>query len=133
MLVAAFGLFAWEMAAGATLAEARTAAVNVFVVIELCYLFNCRSLRQSVLHLGLFTNPWVIAGAATMLLLQVGYTYLPFMNHLFQSAPLSLAVWGRIALAGAAVFLTIEIEKKLSPTGRDSAIPPKGVKPNWRR
>jgi magnesium-transporting ATPase (P-type) len=48
MLIAAFRLFTWELAAGATLAEARTAAVNVFVMIELCYLFNCRSLLYAM-------------------------------------------------------------------------------------
>ena len=113
MLGAAFSLFAWELAAGATIAEARTAAVNVFVMIELFYLFNCRSLRKSVFRLGLFSNPWVIGGAVVMFLLQLGYTYLPFMNHLFQSAPVDLAVWGRVVASGVAVFMIIELEKML--------------------
>ena len=113
MLGAAFSLFAWELAAGATIAEARTAAVNVFVMIELFYLFNCRALEKSVFRLGLFSNPWVIGGAVAMFLLQLGYTYLPFMNRLFQSAPLELAVWGRVVASGVAVFLIIELEKVL--------------------
>ncbi|OGQ96773.1 MAG: carbonate dehydratase [Deltaproteobacteria bacterium RIFOXYD12_FULL_57_12] len=113
MMGAAFWLFAWELSGGATLAEARTAAVNVFVVIELFYLFNCRSLEKSVFQLGFFTNLWVIGGAVAMFLLQLGYTYLPFMNRLFQSAPVDLAVWGRTVAAGAVVFGVIEIEKRL--------------------
>ncbi|MCX5870840.1 MAG: cation-transporting P-type ATPase, partial [Deltaproteobacteria bacterium] len=40
MLGAAFGLFSWELSSGATLAQARTAAVNAFVMVELFYLFN---------------------------------------------------------------------------------------------
>ncbi len=111
MLGAAFGTFAWELSSAATIAEARTAAVNVFVVIELFYLFNCRSLEKSVFRLGFFTNLWVIGGAVAMFLLQLAYTYLPFMNRLFQSAPVDLAVWGRTFAAGATVFLIIEIEK----------------------
>jgi Ca2+-transporting ATPase len=113
MLIAAFRLFTWELADGATVDEARTAAVNVFVMIELCYLFNCRSLSQPVFQLGFFSNPWVIGGATAMFLLQLVYTYTPFMNRLFQSAPLELAVWGRIFAAGLAVFVVIEIEKIL--------------------
>jgi Ca2+-transporting ATPase len=113
MLIASFRLFTWELAAGASLAEARTAAVNVFVMIELFYLFNCRSLAQPVFQLGLFSNPWVIGGAVAMFLLQLVYTYLPFMNRLFQSAPLDFAVWGRIFAAGLAVFVIIEVEKML--------------------
>jgi len=113
MLVAAFSLFSWELSAGASVAEARTAAVNVFVVIELFYLFNCRSLKNSILSLGVLSNPWVIGGAAAMLLLQMAYTYLPLMNRLFQSAPIAPAVWGRTFAAGAMVFLLVEIEKML--------------------
>ncbi len=111
MLAAAFWLFAWELSAGASLAEARTAAVNVFVMIELFYLFNCRSLQKSVYQLGLFSNPWVIGGAGAMFLLQLAYTYLPFMNRLFQSAPVGLPVWGRTVASGVAAFLIVELEK----------------------
>ncbi|MBU2537355.1 MAG: cation-transporting P-type ATPase [Proteobacteria bacterium] len=113
MLGAAFGLFYWELKVGATLAEARTAAVNAFVMVELFYLFNCRSLEKSVFRLGFFSNPWVLGGAITMFLLQVAYTYLPVMNRLFQSAPIDLGVWGRTAVAGVVVFVVIEIEKKM--------------------
>ena len=42
LLAGSFGLFLLEQARGHTLAEARTVAVNVFVVVEAFYLFNCR-------------------------------------------------------------------------------------------
>jgi magnesium-transporting ATPase (P-type) len=113
MLAAAFGLFLWEQSAGAPLAEARTAAVNVFVVIELFYLFNCRSLEVNPFRLGFFSNPWVSAGAVAMFLLQIAYTYLPLMNRLFQSAPIAMMVWGRIMVAGLACFVVVEVEKWL--------------------
>ena len=113
MLGAAFWLFAWEQRIGATLAEARTAAVNAFVMVELFYLFNCRSLEKSIFQLGFFSNPWVLGGSIAMFLLQIAYTYLPVMNRLFQSAPIDLAVWGRTVVAGVLVFVVIEIEKKL--------------------
>ena len=113
MLGAAFWLFAWELSSGATLAEARTAAVNAFVMVELFYLFNCRSLDKTIFQLGFFSNPWILGGAVTMFLLQMAYTYLPVMNRLFQSAPVTLAVWGRTGAAGFIVFLMVEIEKWL--------------------
>ena len=102
---------AWELSVGATLAVARTAAVNAFVMVELFYLFNCRFLKKSDFQLGFFSNPWVLIGAVTMFLLQAAYTYLPVMNRLFQSAPVDLDVWGRTAAAGLVVFVIIEIEK----------------------
>jgi Ca2+-transporting ATPase len=113
MLGAAFGLFSWELSGGATLAEARTAAVNAFVMVELFYLFNCRSMEKSVFQLGFFSNLWVLGGVVAMTLVQIAYTYLPVMNRLFQSAPVDLGVWGRTVAAGLAVFVIIEIEKRL--------------------
>jgi len=57
LLVGAFGLFEWELMHGADIAEARTVAVNVFVMVQLFYLFNCRSLTKSIFRLGFFSNP----------------------------------------------------------------------------
>jgi hypothetical protein len=47
LLAGAFGLFLRELAQGHSLAEARTVAVNVFVMVEAAYLFNCRSLTRA--------------------------------------------------------------------------------------
>ncbi|MFZ5758062.1 MAG: cation-transporting P-type ATPase [Thermodesulfobacteriota bacterium] len=113
LLIAAFGLFQWELASGATVVQARTVAVNVFVVIELFYLFNCRSLTKSLSELGLFSNMWVFAGTAGMLLLQILYTYVPIMNRLFQSEPIGLLSWAKIMVAGLATYLIVEVEKKV--------------------
>ncbi|PKN90522.1 MAG: carbonate dehydratase, partial [Chloroflexi bacterium HGW-Chloroflexi-6] len=121
MLGAAFGIFSWELSGGATLAQARTAAVNAFVMVELFYLFNCRSLDKSVFQLGFFSNLWVLGGVVAMSLVQIAYTYLPVMNRLFQSAPVGPAVWGRTVAAGLVVFVIIEIEKMVwrkAGTGR---------------
>jgi hypothetical protein len=48
--------------------EARTAVINVIVLVEIAYLFSCRSLNHSLFTIGLFTNWWAIVGALTMLL-----------------------------------------------------------------
>ena len=112
MLVCAFGLFKYEIAfLGASEAEARTVAVNVFVMVELFYLFNCRSLTKSVFEVGFFSNPWVFAGAAAMILLQLLFTYTPFMNTAFNSAPIGAGSWLRILAAGFMVTLIVGIEK----------------------
>lgn len=113
LLIGAFGLFAWERAQGASLAYARTVAVNTFVIMELFYLFNCRSMRRSIFQLGFFTNMWVFGGVALMLLIQLGYTYLPLMHRLFQSAPIGIESWMRVTAAGVAGYIVVEIAKKL--------------------
>ncbi len=47
LVAGSWRLFEWELANGATLPEARTAALNLFVVVEAFYLFSCRSLVHS--------------------------------------------------------------------------------------
>ena len=113
LMVSAFILFNFELARGSSEAEARTVAVNTFVVIELCYLFNCRSLTKSPFAIGFFSNLWVLGGSALMLLIQVLYTYLPIMNRLFKSAPISGRAWLYIAAAGLASAFLVEGEKWL--------------------
>jgi cation-transporting P-type ATPase F len=46
-------------------------AVNVFVMVELFYLFNCRSLTKSMFQLGVFSNPWIWVGVGSMVALQL--------------------------------------------------------------
>jgi Ca2+-transporting ATPase len=113
LLIGAFGLFEWELLTGASIEKARTVAVNAFVIMELSYLFNCRSLSKSILQLGIFSNMWVFGGASAMLLLQIVYTYRPLMNRLFHSTAIGADSWARIVLAGVATYLIVEVEKKL--------------------
>jgi Ca2+-transporting ATPase len=111
LLVGAFGLFEWELINGASAAEARTVAVNVFVIVEIFYLFNCRSLTRSMFSLGVFSNPWVLGGVTIMLVLQGLYTYLPTMNWMFHSTPISIEAWGRILVVGVIAYFVVGLEK----------------------
>jgi cation-transporting ATPase F len=113
LLGGAFGLFEWELMMGATVVEARTVAVNVFVLVELFYLFNCRSLTQSVFRLGFFSNPILFGGVTIMLILQVMFTYLPVMNIMFHSAPIGFGAWGRILAVSVIVSFVVGFEKWL--------------------
>ncbi|MBM3844900.1 MAG: cation-transporting P-type ATPase [Verrucomicrobia bacterium] len=85
MTAGATFLFHWEQQAGGeTLAEART-----IVMVELFYLFNCRSLTHSMFSVGVFSNPWILRGCAAMIAAQLLFTYARFMNRLFHTAPIS--------------------------------------------
>lgn len=97
--------------AGATVAEARTVAVNVFVLVELFYLFNCRSLTQPMFCLGFFSNPLLFGRVATKLVLQAMFTYLPGMNLMFHSAPLGPGAWGRILAVSLITSIVVGVEK----------------------
>ena len=113
MVVAAWYLFEWELANGASLPEARTAAVNLFVVVEAFYLFSCRSLTHSVWRIGLFSNRWLILGVAVQALAQIAITYLPAMNTVFQTAPISGLAWLRIVAIAAGISTVVGVDKWL--------------------
>lgn len=111
ILVGAFGLFEWELSLGASLSEARTVAVNVVVMVEMFYLFNCRSLTQSMFRVGVFSNRWLVVGWVVMLFLQLLFTYAPFMNSVMSSAPITLDAWWRILGVSIITYVIIEVEK----------------------
>jgi magnesium-transporting ATPase (P-type) len=113
MVAGGFALFLWEREQGTDLAEARTVVVNVIVMVEAFYLLNCRSLTRSFFSLGLFTNRWVVGGVAAMMAAQWLFTYTPFMNRLFHSAPISGVAWLKILGVGLFVFVVIELKKWL--------------------
>ena len=83
----AFGLFRWELAAGATYEEAWTVVTAMFVVGQAFYLLNCRSLTRSLWSVGWFSNPWIWAGIGAMLALQWAFTYVPSDEHHFSLRP----------------------------------------------
>lgn len=118
LVAGSWWLFHWELGNGASLAEARTAAVNLFVVVEAFYLFSCRSLTHSAWRIGLFTNRWLIAGVTVQTLGQLAITYLPAMNILFSTAPIDGGAWLHILGIAAVASLVVAVDKRLRPAGR---------------
>jgi len=112
MLAGSFGMFLLALDRGQPMAEARTIAMNVFVAIEIAYLFSCRSLRQPVFAVAAFSNPWVWGGAGLQLLLQMAITYLAPLNAAFATAPIDLRAWGEIAAIALLAMGIVELEKR---------------------
>lgn len=112
LVAGSWWLFEWELAHGAGLAEARTAALNLFVVVEAFYLFSCRSLTRSPWRIGLFTNHWILAGVGVQALGQLAITYLPAMNTLFGTEPLGTGAWLRILAIAVAASLVVAADKR---------------------
>lgn len=111
ILVGAFGLYELGLWTGSSAAQARTVAVNAIVMIEVFYLLNCRSLTQSMFRVGVFSNKWVAIGILGMVALQALFTYAPFMNNLFLTAPINLADWTRVLGVSLLGYLVVELEK----------------------
>ncbi|MBZ0105155.1 MAG: cation-transporting P-type ATPase [Sulfuricella denitrificans] len=113
LLAGSFGLFMWELGHGESIEYARTVAANVFVCGELFYLFNCRSMSESMFRLGVFSNRWLVGGVTLMALLQLLFTYLPAMNDWFRTAPIDAGSWSRILAVSLLIYAVIGAEKWL--------------------
>ncbi|MCW2613310.1 MAG: carbonate dehydratase [Frankiales bacterium] len=107
-------LFGWERSAGASLPQARTAAVNLFVAVSILYLFSCRSLTRPARELGLLSNRWVLGGVAVQVLAQLALTYLPPMQALFHTAGLDTVSWLRVLGLAALCAGVVGVEKSIT-------------------
>jgi magnesium-transporting ATPase (P-type) len=112
MLAGSFGMFLLAAERGQSMAEARTIAMNVFVAIEIVYLFSCRSLRLPLTAINAFSNPWVWAGVGLQLALQMAITYWAPMNLAFSTAPINARAWGEIAAIALVAMAIVELEKR---------------------
>ncbi|CAM4139605.1 putative cation-transporting ATPase F [Mycobacterium basiliense] len=113
LVASAWWLFEWEVNRGASVEVARTAALNLFVVVEAFYLFSCRSLTRSAIRVGVFSNRWIVLGVAAQVIAQLAITYLPAMNDVFDTAPIGVPAWMRIFAVAAVVSLAVATDKML--------------------
>jgi Ca2+-transporting ATPase len=121
MAAGALGLFHYvyskDLAASVpspvALSQAQTVTVSTVILFQIFYMFNCRSLKGSVLKIGLFSNPSVFAGVAVLLLLQSAFIFAPWLQGVFGSSAIDLGDLALATLVGALVLPLISIEKWL--------------------
>ena len=113
-LAGTFGVFDYAMQTGRGVPAARTMVVNTLVVMEVFYLFNVRYLHMTSFSLrGALGTPAVLAAVGVVVATQLGFTFAPFMQALFHSAPLTLVEGAIIFGIGILVMTVLEIEKAL--------------------
>lgn len=112
-------LFKWEyanslesgMQQADALARSQTTAVTFIIFFQIFYLINCRSLKDSVLKIGFFSNVYIFWGIGVILLLQALFIYTPFMQKVFGTASLDGRGLLISLVAGSLIYLIIGIEK----------------------
>lgn len=103
------GLFLYEMQHTADTAAARTIAVNVLVFFQIYYLWGMFPLQNKLS--GLMP---VILATAGVLLFQLGFTYIPWMQGIFATAPLDGTAWLKIVTVSAVIFIWLWAERRFS-------------------
>jgi P-type Ca2+ transporter type 2C len=104
-------LYYWLKANGYDIDEARTIAVNTLVAGQLFYLFNCRKMHEPSIGKGFFNNKYAFYAVGILIVLQLVFTYAPFMNEWFATSPHRAWYWVYPVTGGFVVFLVVEFEK----------------------
>jgi magnesium-transporting ATPase (P-type) len=114
---------------GELLERARTATFTVLAIAPLFHALNCRSRELSLLSLGPLSN-WRLLGAfAAALVLQAIAVYVPVVERVFGTSPLSAGEVLTALAVSASVLLVGEGEKAVRRSLSATASPPAGAQP----
>jgi Ca2+-transporting ATPase len=84
---------------------------TVLTLSQMAHLLAIRSDRESLFTLGLATNVPLIAAVALTLVLQLATVYVPWLQPIFRTQPLSFYELALCFGLAAVVFVVVEIEK----------------------
>src|SRR5699024_6292762 len=109
-VIGAMIVFGWAGRRGLDVETARTMVVNVIVVMEIFYLFSVRYLHTASISLrGIVGTPVVLTALVAITTAQFAFTYLPWMQRLFNTRPVSLEGGMLIVAIGVALLLFLEL------------------------
>lgn len=112
MVACGFGLFLFERSRGIDLATTRTVVINMLVVSEGAYLFNCRKVHESAWHWKtFFESKPILISIAIITVFQLAFTYTPIMEVFFGIHAIPFSAWIRIFVLAIGLFILVEFEK----------------------
>jgi calcium-translocating P-type ATPase len=113
-MAAVFGVFTYAIDKGYPLALAQTMAMNTLVVLEIFHLFFIRNIHSTSLTWAAARGTkfvWIVV--ITITTAQFAVTYIPPLQAVLGTIPVSLMDGLLIVAIGAAFFALIEIEKQI--------------------
>lgn len=111
LVIAGVSLFAQAWAIRTGSAHWQTIIFTVLTLSQLMQAMAIRSDRESLFTQGLMTNKPIIGAVVLTFLLQMATIYVPFMNDIFNTAPLTLSELMFCLALSSVVFFVVEIEK----------------------
>jgi Ca2+-transporting ATPase len=90
---------------------------TVLTLSQLGHVLAIRSERESLFTLGVLSNPALIGALVLTFALQMAVLYVPWLNPIFKTEPLSVGELGACLALSTVVFVAVEIEKWLMRRG----------------
>jgi magnesium-transporting ATPase (P-type) len=107
------GVFLYEVRAS-DLSTARTTAVNTLVLFQIWYLWGYFPLRKNQTVFWFVHYVPVITASAGVILFQLVFTYLPWMQSIFDTHSLNPGEWLKAVAISATIMLWLWAERALS-------------------
>lgn len=108
-----FGAFAWMIHQGWSESSARNILLLMMVLFENFHIGNCRSETKSAFSISPLRSPALLAGASLALLIHISVMYLPWMQTILGTEPVSGTTWVFIGLLAFSIVPAIEAHKIL--------------------
>lgn len=86
---------------------------TILTLSQMGHVLAIRSERDSIFHQGVFSNLPLVGAVALTFLLQLATIYVPVLNRIFKTEPLSMAELTLSLVLSSVVFFAVEIEKQL--------------------
>ncbi len=111
LLMGAVVLFvqAWSLRTGH--AHWQTMVFTVLCLTQLGHVLAIRSEKQSLFTIGIFTNKYLLGAVVVTFVLQMATIYVPALNPIFKTEPLTLNELALTLALSSVVFIAVEIEK----------------------
>jgi len=106
---------AWALTSGT--AHWQTMVFTVLALSQLGHAMAIRSERDSLFMQGILSNPSLAGAVLLTLALQLAVIYVPWLNGIFHTQPLSAGELGLCLALSCIVFVGVEIEKALIRAG----------------
>jgi Ca2+-transporting ATPase len=109
MAALVLGTQAWSLASGTS--HWQTMVFTVLCLSQLAHVLAIRSERESLFRLGLLSNKPLLGAVALTFGLQMATIYVPALNDIFRTAPLSAAELAAAIAIASVIFVAVEVEK----------------------
>lgn len=91
--------------------QATTMTLAAIVFCQIGAVMNCRTEKISVFRVGLFANKRILKGIAVEILLVILMMYVPFLQNIFNTAPVGLREWIFLVILPFPILFIEEIRK----------------------
>jgi Ca2+-transporting ATPase len=109
------GLYMASLQMGQDLSYARTMAFVGLGFFTVYNAYSCRSLDESIFSMNPLGNKTLLLGIAGSIISIMAVVYIPFMQSIFLTRPLTFESWGMVLGAGLLVVVAAEVMKKVLP------------------